>query len=232
MGEAFYIGDDVVNSHGGVGKIVDIDFRNDYLVVAPRAGGNSTRYRSHELTHAPLGLKPHVTLISKAELEADRLARQKADKIAWTAITEVSDKPTNPKDVIGVRKTPMSCVPAGVLLDVALAMQEGAAKYGRHNYRAAGVRSSVYYDAAMGHLMDWWEGDDVDADSGLSHVTKAIASLVVLRDAMMQGKLTDDRPPRSKVFKRDFNPVAASILDRHADKNPKHWTLTDDVTTQ
>ena len=136
-------------------------------------------------------------------------------------------KPTNPKDAIGIRKVNMSCLPAGVMMDVALALMEGAAKYGRHNYRGVGVRSSVYYDAAMGHLMDWWEGDDIDSESGLSHVTKAIASLAVLRDAMLQNKLTDDRPPRSLVFKRDFNPMAEKILDRHADKTPKHWTLED-----
>lgn len=136
-------------------------------------------------------------------------------------------KPTNPKDLIGVRKVPMSCVPAGVLMDVALALHEGAVKYGRHNYRGVGVRASVYYDAGVGHLMDWWEGDDIDAESGLSHVTKAIASLVVLRDAMLQGKLTDDRPPRSKVFKRDFNRLAGEIIDRHADKSPRHWTIAD-----
>lgn len=137
-------------------------------------------------------------------------------------------KDTNPKDAIGVRKAPVSTVPAGVVLEVGVAMLEGGCKYGRHNYRAAGVRASVYYDASMGHLMDWWEGEDIDMDSGLSHVTKAIASLFVLRDAMMQGKLTDDRPPRSAVHKRDFNPVAGAIIDRHADKSPHHYTVADD----
>ncbi|SVD92517.1 uncharacterized protein METZ01_LOCUS445371, partial [marine metagenome] len=29
---------------------------------------------------------------------------------------------------------------------------EGAIKYGRHNYRIAGVRASVYIDATIGHL--------------------------------------------------------------------------------
>ena len=139
-------------------------------------------------------------------------------------------KPTNPKDAIGIRKVNLSCLPAGVMMETAVALMEGAAKYGRHNYRGVGVRASVYYDAAAGHLMDWWEGDDIDAESGLSHVTKAIASLTVLRDAMLQGKLTDDRPPRSKVFKRDFNPLAAEVLDRHKDKSPKHWTIQDEVT--
>jgi hypothetical protein len=136
-------------------------------------------------------------------------------------------KLTNPKDAIGAMKAKMSTVPAGVMLDVGLALLEGAVKYGRHNYRGVGVRASIYYDAAMGHLMDWWEGDDVDEESGLSHVTKAIASLVVLRDAMMQEKLTDDRPPRSLVFKRNFNELAAEIIKRHEDKSPHHYTVAD-----
>jgi hypothetical protein len=47
----------------------------------------------------------------------------------------------------------------------------------------------------MRHLTSWWEGENVDPDSGLSHVTKAIATLTVLRDAMLTGKYSDDRPP-------------------------------------
>lgn len=143
--------------------------------------------------------------------------------------TLAGEKPTNPKDAIGIRKVPMSVVPAGVLMETSLGMLEGASKYGRHNYRAMGVRASVYYDAAIGHMMDWWEGEDIDPDSGLSHVTKAICSLVVLRDAMLQGKFTDDRPPRSKVFKRNFNQKAGEILDKHADKKPHHYTLNDNL---
>jgi len=136
------------------------------------------------------------------------------------------DKPTNPKDMVGVRKAPMSTVPATVLAEIGVAMLEGASKYGRHNYRAVGVRGSVYYDGVMRHLMAWWEGEDIDPDSGMSHVTKAITSLVVLRDAMMQGKLTDDRPPRALPFYPALNAGAANIIDRYADRNPTHYTIT------
>ena len=111
-----------------------------------------------------------------------------------------------------------------------LALLEGTAKYGRHNYRGVGVRASVYYDATMRHLFSWWEGEDIDPDSGLSHVTKAIASLTVLRDAMMQEKCNDDRPPRSVPFYERLNEAAAKVLDKHADKSPKHWTIADEVT--
>lgn len=133
-------------------------------------------------------------------------------------------KPTNPKDSIGIRKAPMSTVPSGVMAEIGVAMLEGSAKYGRHNYREAGVRASVYYDALMRHIIDWWEGEDIDPDSQMSHVTKAITTLVVLRDAMMQDMLEDDRPPKSKPFYARLNKLAGEILDKHADKNPKHVT--------
>lgn len=136
-------------------------------------------------------------------------------------------KATNPKDAIGISKAPMSTVSAAVLAEVGVAMLEGSSKYGRHNYRAAGVRSSVYYDATMRHLMAWWEGEDTDPDSGMSHITKAITSLVVLRDAMIQGMCTDDRPPRSAEFYARLNTLAAEVLARHADKSPRHYTIAD-----
>ncbi|TXD58889.1 hypothetical protein FUT88_13525 [Ralstonia sp. TCR112] len=139
----------------------------------------------------------------------------------------MSEKPTNPKDSVGIRKAPMSTVSAVVMAEVGVAMLEGAAKYGRHNYRAVGVRASVYYDATLRHLFSWWEGENIDPDSGMSHITKAITSLVVLRDAMIQGKVTDDRAPSSGPFYSGLNTAAAAILDRHADKAPYHYTIAD-----
>jgi len=124
---------------------------------------------------------------------------------------------TNPKDAVGIKKVPLSCVPAPVMMEVALGMMEGARKYGRHNYRKAGVRASVYYDASMRHLMDWWEGTDIDPDSGLSHVTKAITALVVLRDAMMNEMWADDRPPSFKdpEWVKKMNKKAEEIIEKY-----------------
>jgi len=125
-------------------------------------------------------------------------------------------KPTNPKDAVGIRKAPMSCVPSGVMMELAVAMMEGARKYGRHNYRVAGIRYSVYYDALMRHMMAWWEGEDFDADSGVNHVTKAIATLVVLRDAMMNEKYTDDRPPKMPfAWMEGMNMDASALIDNY-----------------
>src|SRR5687768_13599454 len=109
---------------------------------------------------------------------------------------EVIEKATNPKDAVGTAKVPIfSVLPFRVLSGIALALMEGARKYGRHNYREVGVRASVYVDALGRHLGAWWEGEDIDAESGLSHIDKAIATLCVLRDSMYHGNWTDDRPP-------------------------------------
>jgi hypothetical protein len=130
-------------------------------------------------------------------------------------------KDTNPKDAVGIRKAPMSCVPAQPLLELGLAMMEGARKYGRHNYRVSGVRSSVYYDATLRHLMAWWEGEDIDPDSGLSHLVKAMACLCVIRDSTIIGNVVDDRPPALKSgWQVDLNKKAGDLIDRlpHAKK--------------
>lgn len=83
-------------------------------------------------------------------------------------------KETNPKISVGVAKVPFSTLPTQVMAEVGLAMMEGALKYGRHNYRKAGCRASVYYDAAMRHLTSYWEGQDIDPDSGLPLVAHSL----------------------------------------------------------
>lgn len=137
-------------------------------------------------------------------------------------------KPSNPKDIVGTRKLAFSVLPWRVLVGVALGMLEGACKYGRHNYRAVGVRASVYFDAVVArHLTSWWEGEDIDADSGLHHIDKAIAGLMVLRDSMLQGNFVDDRPPFGSVDISGANVMAAAVVERHKDKNPQHYTIED-----
>lgn len=126
-------------------------------------------------------------------------------------------KRSNPKDACGTGKVPFSTVPAVVVAEIGLAMLEGARKYRRHNYRAIGVRASVYYDAAMRHLTAWWEGEDIDPDSGLSHIVKALSTLTVLRDAMLNAKVNDDRPPAmvDQEWLRELNSRASAIVEKY-----------------
>lgn len=132
-------------------------------------------------------------------------------------------KETNPKDAVGSMKVGLSAVPPMVMLEVGLALQEGRLKYGANNWTASGVRASVYYDASWRHMLAWWLGQDVDPDSGLSHVTKAIAGLMVLRDAIIRGKLTDDRPPSFDIDWAELNKHAAALVAKYGHIQPKHF---------
>lgn len=140
---------------------------------------------------------------------------------------EGNTKPSNPKDAVGSRKVGLSNLPMPPLFEAAAALTEGSLKYGRHNYRDVGVRASVYFDAAFRHLGAWWEGEDVDPDSGISHVTKAIAGLLVLRDSMLTDNWTDDRPPRPEQgFIADMNEVVGDLIDARPDPVPPFTELS------
>lgn len=125
-------------------------------------------------------------------------------------------KETNPKDLMGIKKAPLSTLSGPVLFELGNGMLEGAMKYGRHNYRSMGVSASVYFDAAQRHLWAWWEGEDIDPDSGLSHVAKAMTSLLVLRDSMIKGNWKDDRPLHTDQEWMKINTAhAASLVDKY-----------------
>lgn len=123
-------------------------------------------------------------------------------------------KESNPKDAIGSTKPPIANVPLSVLSEVGMALAEGQYKYGGYNWRVIGVRASVYWDATFRHIKAWWEGEDTDPDSKLSHITKAISALMVLRDAMIQDNWTDDRPPRSKQKPEEVAAMYKEMLER------------------
>ena len=120
-----------------------------------------------------------------------------------------------------MRKVPLfSVIPMRVLAGPALGMLEGALKYGRHNYRQVGVLASVYVDACMRHVAQFWEGEDLDPDSkaGLHHLDKAICSLMVLRDGMIKGNWVDDRPPKDDTdWIGAANRIASSLIDAFPD---------------
>ena len=130
-------------------------------------------------------------------------------------------KDTNPKDAIGCTKPPVANVPLSVISEVGMALAEGQYKYGGYNWRVIGVRASVYWDATFRHMKAWWEGEDADPDSQLSHVTKAISALIVLRDAMIQDNWTDDRPPRSKQTAKAVSDQYKQMLERLKSLQPE-----------
>ena len=104
----------------------------------------------------------------------------------------------NPKTRFGVKKAPLHLVPPSALYAMAEAFKVGGEKYGPYNWREASISSSVYYAAALRHLTAWWDGEDLDPETGNEHIWHAMACLALLVDGKAAGKLNDDRPPAIK----------------------------------
>lgn len=106
-----------------------------------------------------------------------------------------ADEGVNPKDAIGVKKAPLGLVSSLAIAHEAMAMKDGARKYGPYNWRNKKVRASIYVDAALRHVAAWFNGEELAGDSGAHHLGHARACLGILLDAMECDAMHDDRPP-------------------------------------
>lgn len=138
-------------------------------------------------------------------------------------------KPTNPKDTVAVTKLPLHLVPSTLPAFASLAFAEGAAKYGAYNWRASGVRASVYKSALQRHLEKWWNGEWADQKTGVPHLASVIACAGIVLDAGLVGKLTDDRPPSAPVSDLidGMEADVRRIYEMFAAHSPHHWTIGD-----
>lgn len=100
----------------------------------------------------------------------------------------------NPKDAIGDTKPDLSLVPPAASLYLAAAFADGAAKYGAYNWRENAVKARVYVAAALRHINQYLDGENIDPTSGRPHIGHALACLAIIADATETGNLIDNRP--------------------------------------
>ena len=148
-------------------------------------------------------------------------------------IQEVGEgmKPSNPKNLIGSDKIPFHLWPETASALGALAMLEGALKYGRGNFRPGGVRFSIYFDAARRHWNKILEGEWLDPDSGLPHIAHALACAAIVADSHATGNLTMDTnyPGGYAKVIGEWTPHVKRLKEKNKDKHPHHWTGQDVV---
>src|SRR6185312_1758194 len=141
-------------------------------------------------------------------------------------------KPSNPKDAIGSDKLPLHLWPATATAMGCIGFLNGMLKYGRANFRAIGIRASIYYDAAKRHLDAWFEGEECDPDDGVPHLAAALACIGIVVDAIAADKLNDDRNVRGGYRKLvgQLTPHVARLKLLHASKDPHHYTIADNAS--
>jgi len=139
-------------------------------------------------------------------------------------------KDSNPKDAAGSARIDPTLISPFAVAECALAMEEGATKYGRYNYTVVGVKSRVYVAAAMRHLWKYLLGEDRDPKTGVHHLGSVMACAAILIDAEVRGKLTDDRPPSHKEASTWLDRMEArvkKVREVFKDYAPIHYTIED-----
>lgn len=74
----------------------------------------------------------------------------------------------------------------------------GAKKYEDHNWRK-GMDWSRMFDAAMRHMVQFWQGQDNDPETGLPHINHALVCLMFLSEYQATETGTDDRYGSSEL---------------------------------
>jgi hypothetical protein len=140
-----------------------------------------------------------------------------------------TSKDTNPKDLIGDKKLPLWLLSPIAKAHWALAQFCGMIKYGAWNWRAAGVRKSVYLSAIQRHFDGYLSGETYDPADGTHHLGNIMACCAILLDAEAAGKITDDRPPSvdMRPTYAECETLMATLREKYADKLPRHFTIAD-----
>lgn len=89
-------------------------------------------------------------------------------------------------------KPSISLIPSEAIEDIAKALTYGAKKYGVYQFRK-GLAHTRLIDAAQRHILAHLKGEDIDSESGNTHISHAAASLCMLLFMMHHRPDLDDR---------------------------------------
>lgn len=94
----------------------------------------------------------------------------------------------------GMKPVRNSLIPVKALNVIARVYHYGASKYAAHNWRK-GYDWSLSYDACRRHLDAFWDGEDLDPESGLPHLAHAGFHILTMLTFMLDPRYSskDDR---------------------------------------
>lgn len=90
-------------------------------------------------------------------------------------------------------KLRFSLLPNDAIEAIVDVLEFGAGKYDDRNWEK-GIKYSRIYDALLRHMFAWWQGEDIDSESGKSHLAHAGACVLFLLSYEKRGMDSfDDR---------------------------------------
>ncbi len=90
-------------------------------------------------------------------------------------------------------------IPTRALAEVVEVLGFGAKKYSDNGWLKVTTPRRRYFAAAMRHLWAWWRGEELDAESGFSHLAHAGASILFLIELGRYGDNVDTNVHGEKV---------------------------------
>lgn len=96
-------------------------------------------------------------------------------------------------------KPPLHLIPPSANILESMVYKLGEGKYGTYNWRSTNPKVSQYVAAAYRHLGAWYDGQNMDPESGCSHLAHVRACMGILIDALELGRAIDDRPTRGSA---------------------------------
>ena len=141
-------------------------------------------------------LSMDIMYSSKAEVDPEpKSAQQETEDVSeLRVLLEQKTTGVDPKGDAGCKKAPLWLLPPKALEEASWVHKLGADKYGPWNWRKTRVKASTYISAIMRHLtLGWAKGEDIDTESGRSHLAHIVANCNILMDAQDHHCLDDDR---------------------------------------
>lgn len=140
-----------------------------------------------------------------------------------TLTVNLTSMTTDPKGASGSAKPQLHLFPKIALESACGALALGRDKYGERNWANATPGSSTYIAAALRHIFAWQSGEDLDPESGVSHLGHAIAGLAIMLDAQTLGTIVDQRVRPFPDEKKDLGGLAQFAKQLEKPKEPSTW---------
>lgn len=91
-----------------------------------------------------------------------------------------------------VNKPRVDLIPSAPLFEAGKVLAFGARKYKPHNWRL-GLSWLETYGSLQRHLLAWLDGEELDRESGYTHIAHAVCQMLFLAEFTIRGTGTDDR---------------------------------------
>lgn len=122
------------------------------------------------------------------------------------------------KDAIGDSNKPrLSLIPKKALWAMGGAFTYGEEHYGAHNWRK-GINVSFLVDAALRHINEFNDGENIDVKSNNHHLGNAMANLAMAIEMLSLHPNLDDRHKESKNKPKELQDFE-SVLEQTLLKN-------------